>query len=458
MPPRTILHLLWTTAATAALAKGLRSDLAGGRVLDAADASIGVAATTLASARVLMISQNLGAASCSPLQADALKKYKSGGNPNGPEPTPSTCSHDVIVVSTQESGAFAESFANDVLAKCGFKDASLFRSSKAEAGQFGFLVSQTVFVRNSFLAKSTTVILDEKTSETSLDTTAGLDVSFTKKAVRSTMRWCAAGSSTDGKNCPSKARCRLQFVGVHMPMRPDSETSPGFAYGLEKRTAAMETLKSFRATSAGTSGLGGHSMAETDATLLMGDTNFRVDNQGEQLLRQLHAAVAGSAYYGWAEPKLPSYYTCRFAEAEKAVNKDEPSYTACRKGKVAGPKRPVIADLVAGKPNEVTNYAIQDNAADKIDRVTGGIAVNKAARGEISVYKERYATCGTGEKEGKNRPLGYCDRILYRKGAKTVECGFGIAPTYTHYDSVLLCPSSDHNAVVADIALSWIAL
>ena len=94
-------------------------------------------------------------------------------------------------------------------------------------------------------------------------------------------------------------------------------------------------------------------------------------------------------------------------------------------------------------------YSLQDAAT--------GNSIAKAARDADAIYKERYATCGVGKKADKNRPLGFCDRVLYRAGVNSAECAYHMVPTYETYKSVLLCPASDHNAVIADISVTWAA-
>ena len=57
----------------------------------------------------------------------------------------------------------------------------------------------------------------------------------------------------------------------------------------------------------------------------------------------------------------------------------------------------------------------------------------------------------------KTRPFGYCDRVLFAPGEWSARCPFKMAATYSNYKSVPLCLDSDHNAVVAQLSLSWVA-
>ncbi len=130
-----------------------------------------------------------------------------------------------------------------------------------------------------------------------------------------------------------------------------------FAYGLEARDAAMAKVNGFIAS---------NGFSANDAVIFTGDTNFRVDNTGEQLRRMMNDPNA-DAYRGWVEPRYPSYYTCRFAEQDQCVNTDAPSYLACRSGNANGLKLVTQADVLAavnGGPKEPRfNFALQGVSA-----------------------------------------------------------------------------------------------
>ena len=105
------LLLLASLALSTASASLRGDDTGGGRVLDASDASV-VAGVPPTATRVLVITQNLGRAACAPhrsvaptahvpgSQFDALlARYKNRGG------AAAACTHDVIVINTQEVGA-----------------------------------------------------------------------------------------------------------------------------------------------------------------------------------------------------------------------------------------------------------------------------------------------------------------------------------------------------------------
>ena len=98
------------------------------------------------------------------------------------------------------------------------------------------------------------------------------------------------------------------------------------------------------------------------------------------------------------------------------------------------------------------------------DTLVGAGAFKLASRRASAAYKRREAGCGTGAKAEKNRPFSYCDRVLLDAGTATAACPYtlsaggaaaGAPPVYASYKSLALCPTSDHSAVVADVALSW---
>lgn len=128
---------------------------------------------------------------------------------------------------------------------------------------------------------------------------------------------------------------RVVLASTHMPMNGD-EKAPQWRVGLDERAASMTKMMNY---------LRKHSAWVEGRTtfVLAGDTNMRVDADGEQLKRVLAAAADGSSssspdavkyadFAGFVEPRFPSSYTCRFQSRDKVAEAYRATYDKCREG------------------------------------------------------------------------------------------------------------------------------
>lgn len=125
---------------------------------------------------------------------------------------------------------------------------------------------------------------------------------------------------------------RLVLASTHMPMNGD-EKAPQWRVGLDERAGSMAKMMAF---------LRKHSAWVEGRTtfLLAGDTNMRVDTDGEQLKRVLEAAASSAKaedakyadFAGFVEPRYPSSFTCRFQSRDKVVEANRAAYDKCREG------------------------------------------------------------------------------------------------------------------------------
>ena len=469
------------------VAATLRGDDSGGRVLDAAESDALVVANQPGPVRILMVSQNLANTQCAGVDFNAdFQRFR---GPAG------QCTHPIIVINTQEgsmTGTEAKNFAHGIFNACGYRDGAARRAAYsyitnwagqmelkvASLGASGYVVTQRVYVSTEFYRNNPRSFV---TNGGDASTTPGDSTHFTKKVVRSALHFCLGHDRREPRlfgdpECPTEQVCRVQIIGGHLPMSPGnnpatyevgaslphepapivSPTRTTFSqFGLDNRDTAMANIHEFLRAGA---------FANTDTVLLTGDTNFRVDNVGEQLKRKLSDPNA-EAYRGWQEMGLPSYYTCRFAENDKRVNQDLQSYLDCRAGR-NGLARPPVVPVPQDYKRTQFNYAIlndANNLGDFINPVTGNLmnGVDSNGRSVRDAHyrdSERYDSCGRGRNDAKNRPLGFCDRVLYRSGDNTRSCPYHVNPQFTAYESLSLCSSSDHNAIVAEITLNVSAL
>lgn len=124
---------------------------------------------------------------------------------------------------------------------------------------------------------------------------------------------------------------RLVLASTHMPMNGD-EKAPEWRVGLDERAGSMTKMMTFlRKQTAWVEG--------RTTFLLAGDTNMRVDTDGEQLRRAIAASASTEAsdakfadFAGFVEPRFPSSYTCRFQSRDKVAEANRAAYDKCREG------------------------------------------------------------------------------------------------------------------------------
>lgn len=409
-------------------------------------------------ARVLILSQNVGEKDCvsgsKPSQVDfaaKLANYRTNGA-NG------ACAHDIFIISVQEvkavlTGSQAHEYKDAVMnTGCGISKSVLEQNYDTDvttsgSGTLGKAVYTYIIAKKAFLVPTVATGLRNIVSDRSLYTpTMPGTKALTKVAVIKSLRFCgsgaALGTSRNEKNKCAAGQCRVDFIGAHLGMKSDHQSifSSGeggtFEYGLDLRDTGMSLIQAYRKTTG---------MKDTDPAFLTGDLNYRIDNTvGEQLRRRLTVPMNGGTanpYAGWAEGNagsLPNYYTCRFSPYDKTTNKVDnvvaATYGQCREG----------ADTFALVPGSAGDTVLPN----------GGIGALLARR--VGTYPARERACGVGAKDAKNRPFSYCDRVIYNPGvAVSNVCPFVMAPTYNRYESIYLCPLSDHNAVVADVTIAW---
>ena len=179
---------------------------------------------------------------------------------------------------------------------------------------------------------------------------------------------------------------------------------------------------------------------------------------------------------GWAEPDVPDYYTCRFARPSD-VNKLSARELAVAQ-RFSHPQQNEDATMLddnirreAVNVNDVATSRMEAIARLKACRAGGAWARSgtegptipvAAAKQNNRVYASRVEACGFDESSRK-KPFSYCDRVITRANTPTPNDAcpyvFRVGPngdgSYTTYASLPLCPSSDHNAILATFDYSW---
>jgi hypothetical protein len=84
-----------------------------------------------------------------------------------------------------------------------------------------------------------------------------------------------------------------------------------------------------------------------------------------------------------------------------------------------------------------------------------------AAKANNRVYASRVEACGF-DKASRKKPFSYCDRVITRANTANAACPYVFRVgrngdgSYSTYASLPLCPSSDHNAILATFDYSWL--
>lgn len=178
---------------------------------------------------------------------------------------------------------------------------------------------------------------------------------------------------------------------------------------------------------------------------------------------------------GWAEPDVPDYYTCRFARPSD-VRKLSATELAVAEQYSHPQQRSdatTLTDIIRRNTAAVVN--VDQSRVSAVDRLkacrAGGAWARSGAEGPTMssatakannrVYASRVEACGFDEKSRK-KPFSYCDRVITRANTPDTACPYAFRVgqngdgSYSTYASLPLCPSSDHNAILATFDYSWL--
>jgi len=256
----------------------------------------------------------------------------------------------------------------------------------------------------------------------------------------------------------------LAVVSAHLPMNSKDKADQG--YGAQTRFEAMDAIRH---------NIAGQTWFNAQTTVLFtGDLNFRVTTGDVEQLQlgiptlktasfNAHMApstatpaAAAVASWGWHEPRLPTYYTCRFGKRstlEGQANKAARTldlFDECRSGRSA----PAAGSHVGALSPK---FAIDAPEPNHFEPPSGYFSLVKASKGAdcavappaamnaVTKGLQRECHCGSMEKP---RPMSFCDRVLTRQGRDT-------SVAYVAYESVPIVPNSDHNALAATLTLTW---
>ena len=178
---------------------------------------------------------------------------------------------------------------------------------------------------------------------------------------------------------------------------------------------------------------------------------------------------------GWAEPDVPDYYTCRFARPSDVRKLSATELAVAEQYSHAQQNNDAttLTDNIRRNTAAVVNVDL--SRAQAVDRLkacrAGGAWARSDAEGPTSstaaakvnnrVYASRVEACAFDEKSRK-KPFSYCDRVITRANTPNQACPFVFRVgqngdgSYLTYASLPLCPSSDHNAILATFDYSWL--
>lgn len=171
-----------------------------------------------------------------------------------------------------------------------------------------------------------------------------------------------------------------------------------------------------------------------------------------------HALNAPGAF-PWIEPQLPSYYSCRLSPLSKL---DGMNLVAKGNALTKGPVGPGLLDPDQRVPivlNAAALTAAQDDSIRTLIRTmfedcrngVGAYGVDAAVEfagssflqsETLPVYKSRRAVCSFDAK-ALQKPLSYCDRVIYKSNPTTTTCTASFDAQYVRYESFNLCPQSE---------------